>query len=129
MTRARCGSISAACDENWKLTPVVRSTSSPSSVSATGSSSIPVRSPAAEVESTGDIRGGLAGAIPPTAAESLKESDRIAVAGSLRLHAAEERLLVGGFRAEQCQIVDIACLHLAARQGVSHFRRVLGVNL
>jgi hypothetical protein len=126
---ARCGSISEACGESSKSIPVVRNTFSPNSASATGSSSISRLRPATKSESAGGVRRGLRGPIPPPTAEGLKESHGIAVAGSLRLHPADQRLLIGGLRAEQSQIVDIAYLHLPARKVVSHFRGLFSIHL
>src|ERR1700753_2389120 len=57
------------------------------------------------------------GAMPPAAAQGLKQRGRIGVAILLGLDGGDARLLIGLFGAQQCKIVGIAVGSTALCQG------------
>jgi len=54
--------------------------------------------------------------VPPSATQRLEQGGGITKSGRLRLDQGEERLLIGLFRAEQDQVVDVPARHLRAGQ-------------
>ncbi len=85
------------------------------------------QSPSGPLRVVGDLRD--IGAMPPAAAQRLKQCRRVGVAIGLGLHEADARLLPGPLRVQQREIVDGAELILPPCQIQARERRAFGGGL
>src|SRR6185437_9222876 len=68
------------------------------------------------------------GAMPPAAAQGLKQRRRIGVAILLGLDGGDARLLIGLFGAQQCKIIGVAVLSPTLCQGQGRFGGGFGIG-